>query len=192
MLSAGVRLSDYISLGVLTASFPLETVQSVLTSTGRASVRERELPAHVMVYYAIALALYADVSTREVLRCLLEGARWLGEGAVEGEPTGTSGLSKARTRLGAAPLEALYREVVTPVAAEGTLGAWYRGWRGDESRRDDAGRERYGREHARLRSSKQFARRERDRRVSASAGRRVAGNWDACDLRRAGGALRHE
>ncbi len=83
-----------------------------------------------MVYYAIALALYADVSTREVLRCLLEGVRWLGDpvGAVA-EPPGKSGISQARTRLGAAPLEALYREIVEPVATEGTPGASYRGWR---------------------------------------------------------------
>ena len=126
---AGIRLADYISLGVLTASFPLETVQTVLARTGRESERERELPAHVMVYYAIALALYADVSTREVLRCLLEGVRWLGDAAPEDEPTGKTGISKARTRLGASPLEALYREVVTPVASDGTPGAWYRGWR---------------------------------------------------------------
>ena len=126
---AGVRLADYISLGVLTASFPLEAVQAVLARTGRESKRERELPAHVMVYYAIALALYSDVSTREVLRCLLEGSRWLGAAAVDDEPTGKTGISKARTRLGASPLEALYREVVVPVAAEGTPGAWYRGWR---------------------------------------------------------------
>lgn len=128
-LPAGVRLADYISLGVLTASFPLEIVHTVLARTERESARARELPAHVMVYYAIALALYADVSTREVLRCLLEGSRWLGESAVDDEPTGKTGISKARTRLGALPLEALYREIVGPVAAEGTLGAWYRGWR---------------------------------------------------------------
>ncbi len=128
-LPAGVRLTDYLSLGVLTTSFPLDTVRAVLARTARESERARELPAHVMVYYAIALALYADVSTREVLRCVLEGARWLGEASVEDEPTGKSGISKARTRLGASPLEALYREAVTPVAAESTPGAWYRGWR---------------------------------------------------------------
>jgi len=81
------------------------------------------------MYYAIALALYADVSTREVLRCLLEGARWLGDPEAGVEPAGPSGISQARTRLGAAPLEALYRTVVEPVAVEGTPGAWYRGWR---------------------------------------------------------------
>ncbi len=132
-LPPGTRLTDHISLGVLTASFPIETVGEVLLSTGRMGQRERSLPAHVMVYYAIALALYADVSTREVLRCLLEGVRWLGDpvGAVAEppEPPGKSGISQARTRLGAAPLEALYRTTVEPVATEGTPGAWYRGWR---------------------------------------------------------------
>lgn len=128
-LPLGPRLTDYISLGVLTAQFPIEMVQEVLNETGRGSRRERELPAHVMVYYAIALALYADVSTREVLRCLLEGVRWLGDPTIAREPAGKSAISQARTRLGAEPLEALYRTVVNPVAQEGTPGAWYRGWR---------------------------------------------------------------
>jgi len=103
-------------------------VVQVLFETERLSERERDLPAHVMVYYVIALALYADVSTREVLRCLTEGARWLGDPTATTMPS-KSGISQARTRLGAEPLEALYRAVVGPVAEAGTPGAWYRGWR---------------------------------------------------------------
>src|SRR3954468_21006700 len=76
-LPAGLRLSDHISLGVIAKTFPLNQVQQVLADTGKASERERDLPAQVMVYYAIALALYMGSSTREVLRCLLEGLRWL-------------------------------------------------------------------------------------------------------------------
>jgi len=128
-LPAGPRLTDHISLGVLTARFPLELVEQVLFETERVSQRVRALPAHVMVYYAIALALYADVSTREVLRCLLEGVRWLGAPGTLTEPAGPSGISQARTRLGAEPLEALYRAVVAPVATEKTPGACYRRWR---------------------------------------------------------------
>jgi hypothetical protein len=73
-------------------------------------------------------ALYAEVSTQEVLRCVVQGARWLGEPSTAELPT-KSAISQARIRLGAAPLEALYRAVVAPVATEGTPGAWYRGWR---------------------------------------------------------------
>jgi hypothetical protein len=127
-LPAGIRLTDHISLGVLTTQFPLELVEQVLLETERVSARERDLPAHVMVYYAIALALYAEVSTREVLRCVVEGARWLGDATTTTMPS-KSGISQARTRLGAAPLEALYRAVVAPVATAATPGAWYRGWR---------------------------------------------------------------
>ena len=127
-LPAGIRLTDHISLGVLTAQFPMDVIEQVLFETERFSERERDLPAHVMIYYVIALALYADVSTREVLRCLTEGARWLGDPTATTMPS-KSGISQARSRLGAAPLEALYRATVAPVAVAGTPGAWYRGWR---------------------------------------------------------------
>ena len=63
VLPAGMRLTDHISLGVLTAQFPRALVERVLAETGRESVRERALPAHVMLYYVIALALYAEAST---------------------------------------------------------------------------------------------------------------------------------
>src|SRR4051794_23013446 len=127
-LPAGVRLSDHISLGVIARTFPIEEVRRVLAETGKASERERDLPAHVMVYYAIALALYMGSSTREVLRCLLEGLRWLW-GAEAVKVAGKSGISQARTRLGAEPLHRLYDQVVRPVATRATRGAWYRRWR---------------------------------------------------------------
>src|SRR6201995_4473232 len=76
-LPAGARITDYISLGVIAKTFPLTTVRSVLAASGKASLRERDLPAHVVMYYVIALALYMQASYREVLRCLLEGLQWL-------------------------------------------------------------------------------------------------------------------
>ena len=127
-LPAGVRISDHISLGVIARAFPSERVQQILAETGKASERERDLPAQVMVYYAIALALYMGSSTREVLRCLLEGLRWLW-GAEAVKVAGKSGISQARSRLGEAPLRRLYEQVVQPIAARVTKGAWYRQWR---------------------------------------------------------------
>ena len=127
-LPAGIRLSDHISLGVIAKTFPLDRVQRVLADTGRASERERDLPARVMVYYVIALALYTPASTREVLRCLLEGLRWLW-GAEAVKVAGKSGISQARTRLGAEPLRRLHDQLVQPVATRATRGAWYRRWR---------------------------------------------------------------
>src|SRR4051812_31007182 len=96
-LPAGIRLSDHISLGVIARAVSLERVREVLAETGTAS--ERDLPAQVMVYYVIALALYMGSSTREVLRCLLEGLRWLW-GAEAVKVAGKSGISQARMPLG--------------------------------------------------------------------------------------------
>ncbi len=127
-LPAGSRLTDYISLGVIAKSFPMETVRAVLAATGTASRRQRDLPAHVVVYYVIALALYMQSSTREVLRCLLEGVQWLlGPGATV-SVAGKSGISKARTRVGWQPLQHLHDALVRPVAVPATKGAWYRHW----------------------------------------------------------------
>jgi len=125
---AGTRLTDHISLGVLARAVPRDQVRQVLTETGKTSERERDLPAQVMVYYVIALALYMTASTREVLRCLLEGLRWLW-GAEAFKVAGRSGISQARTRLGDEPLRLLYERLVHPVATPATRGAWYRRWR---------------------------------------------------------------
>lgn len=128
-LPCGTRLTDYISVGVLTKMVPQTAIDAVLRRTGKASIRQRELPAHVVVYYVIALALYMQSSYREVLRCLLEGVHWLLGPDARVKVTGKSGISQARTRLGWAPLKHLYDEIVTPIARQATKGAWYRTWR---------------------------------------------------------------
>jgi len=87
-----------------------------------------DLPAHVVVYYVLALSLYMQASSREVLRCLLEGLQWLRLGA-KVSIAGKSGISQARTRLGSEVMRRLHDELVVPVAVAGTRGAWFRHWR---------------------------------------------------------------
>jgi hypothetical protein len=128
-LPAGSRITDYISLGVVAKTFPLEKIRVALAATGKESVRQRDLPAHVVVYYVIALALYMQSSYREVLRCLLEGIQWLVEPGAGINVAGNSGISQARTRLGWEPVRQLHDEVVRPVAVAATKGAWYGAWR---------------------------------------------------------------
>jgi len=129
----GSRITDHISLGVIAKYFPRERIDSALAATGRASKRQRDLPGHVVIYYVIALALYMQVSYREVLRCLLEGIRWLQGPNGHIKVTGKSGISQARKRVGSEPLQVLHDELVGPIAVRGskrtTKGAWYRAWR---------------------------------------------------------------
>lgn len=128
-LSEEARVTDYISLGVITSAFPAKAIRSVLTRSGKGSVRERDLPAQVVMYYVIAQALFMQVSQREVLRCLLEGVRWLFGPRVPIKVTGKSGISQARSRLGWEPVKQLHDEVVEPIAVKQTRGAWYKKWK---------------------------------------------------------------
>ena len=128
-LPKGTRITDYISLGVLATTFPLPEVKAVLAAQKKTSRRQRDLPAHVVVYYVIALALFMQVSYREVLRCLLEGLAWLLGPRPAVKITGKSGISQARTRLGWEVMRQLHDALVKPIAVEGTRGAWYRRWR---------------------------------------------------------------
>ena len=128
-LPAGSRITDYISFGVIAKFFPADKIHEVLKQTNRASIRRRDLPAHVVIYYVIALALYMRASYREVLRCLLEAVQWLLDPSARVKVAGKSGISQARSRLGAEPLKKLYGALVGPIAEKRTRGAWYRHWR---------------------------------------------------------------
>jgi Insertion element 4 transposase N-terminal/Transposase DDE domain len=128
-LGAAARITDYISLGVITQAFPQQAIQRALAETSRSSIRERELPARVVMYYVIAQALFMQVSQREVLRCLLEGVRWLFGPRMALKVTGKSGISQARSRLGWEPVKQLHDQVVKPLALKQTRGAWYRNWK---------------------------------------------------------------
>ena len=128
-LPSGTRVTDFISIGVIASKIPRDSVDRAIATTDRQSKRIRQLPAHVMVYYVIALALYMEVAYGEVLRCLVEAFAWLGEPAQRVRNTGRSAISQARVRLGSAPLEALYRDLVRPIGARRTRGVRYGRWR---------------------------------------------------------------
>src|SRR3954463_3443728 len=128
-LPKGTRISDYVTFGVLTATVPGDLIDAVLSDTGKQSQRYRQLPARLVIYYVMALVLFAQASYGEVLRCLLEGVRWL---HLKGESTALaskSAITKARIRLGVAPLKELYERVARPLAEPDLAGAWYRGRR---------------------------------------------------------------
>jgi len=114
---------------VLTHVFPPELVDGVVAEAGRTEQRVRLLPARVVVYYVLALALFADCSYEEVMRQLVEGLSWESGWQQSWEVPSKVAIYKARQRLGMEPLELLFRAVAVPVASEQTRGAFYRGLR---------------------------------------------------------------
>jgi Insertion element 4 transposase N-terminal/Transposase DDE domain len=123
------RLTDRIAVGVLTSMFPPALVDEVLEETGRVEKRHRLLPARVMVYFTLAMCLWADEGYEEVARLLVGGlgkmARWRGSWRV---PT-TGALTQARARLGSGALKALFERVASPTSTPGAVGSWWAGMR---------------------------------------------------------------
>jgi hypothetical protein len=122
--------SSLVNIGSFIRQYPSKRVREILKKTKKASRRERALPAHIVFYYVIALALFANESYREILRWMMEGLQWTGRRrtALKKLPV-KSAITQARQRLGIEPLKAIYEEFVKPIATLKTKGAWYRQWR---------------------------------------------------------------
>ena len=76
-------------MGLLTRVFPPEVVDEVIAAAGRTEQRHRSLPARVMAYFAVGMALHSEGSYEDVLGLLTDGLAWsvpdvgAGEVAVE-------------------------------------------------------------------------------------------------------------
>lgn len=124
----GLSVPDLIGLGFLAAFCPPATIDAILRETGGLEQRTRLLPSRLVVYYVLAMALYASAGYRELYRLLVEGLRSIDPSLSIVVPQ-KSAFSKARERVGSAPLRRLFEETATPMALSATPGAFYRGWR---------------------------------------------------------------
>ena len=125
----GQRLTDHVALGVLTATFPPSLVDAVIEATGTREQRHRLLPARLVVYYVLAMTLFPQAGYEEVLRSLTEGLAWGTGWTDHWEVPSQVAISKARARLGRAPLAELFARACRPLATPATRGAFYRGLR---------------------------------------------------------------
>ena len=109
-------------LGELTQIVPFEMVDAVLADCGCVQRRVRKLPARVVVYLLLAAAFFEPAGYPAVWRKLTSAL----EGAGAAEVTAAA-LWQARTRLGPAPLRALFDLLRGSAAAPRTCGSWWRG-----------------------------------------------------------------
>jgi Insertion element 4 transposase N-terminal/Transposase DDE domain len=123
------RLSDHVAVGVLTRTFPPSVVDEVIAATGKAEQRHRLLPARLVAYYVLAMALFSEASYEEVVRNLVEGLAWESGWRRRWEVPSKSAIFQARARLGSEPLEALFARACVPLGTASTPGAFYRRWR---------------------------------------------------------------
>ena len=123
------RLSDLVSVGVLTRVFPPRLVDEVIAGAGRTQLRSRSLPARVMAYFSIGMALYSEGSYEDVLAQLTDGLSWASGWTETYSPPSKSAIFQARARLGSEPLKALFERVAKPIGGEQTPGVWLAGRR---------------------------------------------------------------
>ena len=109
-------------LGELTRIVSFEMVDSVLADCGAVQRRVRKLPARVVVYLLLAAALFEPAGYPAVWRKLTSALDGAGAAKVT-----AAALWQARTRLGPAPLRALFDLLRGPAAAPRTSGCWWRG-----------------------------------------------------------------
>jgi len=128
---AGGRIGELmkeLSLAAVMETIPQSAVDQALNKTGTESKRQRRLPAPLVVYLVILLALFADVSVRENLRILLETLRRRFD-LEPLKPAVGSAITKARQRLGRAPFAQLFNAVAQPLGEESLPGCYWRGFR---------------------------------------------------------------
>jgi hypothetical protein len=123
-----IRLSDYLSVGLLARIIPPQIVDSALSHHGRHSQRQRDFPADTVAYYVIAMSMYRDVNTEEVMRIISEGMHYLGNSAVKRE-VGKSAISASRTRLGAEVMKQIADQVCQPLSMGEKSAGFYKGLR---------------------------------------------------------------
>jgi hypothetical protein len=122
------RLSDRIAIGLLTRTFPPELVDQVIVQTGKTGERNRLLPPRVVVYFVLAMCLFTGQGYEEVARLLTEGLAWAARWSRPWQVPTTAAISRARAKLGAEPVKALFEQVAKPLARPATAGAWYGRW----------------------------------------------------------------
>jgi len=123
------RLSDLVSVGLLTRVFPADVVDAVIAEAGRTEVRQRALPARVTAYFAIGMALHSEGSYEDVFAQLTDGLSWTSGWAQSWSPPTKSAIFQARSRLGYEPVRDLFVRVARPLARADTPGSWLAGRR---------------------------------------------------------------
>ena len=114
-------MTDHLAIGVLTGLIHRDIVDDVIRECGKREKRSRLLPAHVVMYYVLALNLFFGEAYEEVLRQLVEaGCGFSGNWRANWEVPSTSAISQARTRLGEAPMKLLFERIAVPMARAGT------------------------------------------------------------------------
>jgi hypothetical protein len=107
-------LFNFSDLSTFTQNIPVEWVASALDLSTQASIRRRRLPVDQVLWLVLGMALFRDEPVHEVARRLNICA----QGLATDHLLARSGVTEARKRLGADPVEWLFRKTGTQWGGE--------------------------------------------------------------------------
>lgn len=107
-------LFNFCDLSTFTQNIPIEWVASALDLSSQATIRRRRLPTDQVLWLVLGMALFRDEPVHEVARRLNICA----QGLASDHLLARSGVTEARKRLGADPVEWLFRKTGTQWGAE--------------------------------------------------------------------------
>lgn len=116
-------------MGLLTRVFPPDVIDEVIALAGRTEVRSRSLPARVVAYFSIGMALNSEGSYEDVFGALTDGLSWASGWEKSWSLPSKSAIFQARSRLGFEPMRDLFARVAHPIAQQQTPGSWLAGRR---------------------------------------------------------------
>lgn len=124
-----LELRDTLALASIIGTLPRELVDESIDSTVGKARRNRTLPPGFVVYFLVFLCIFKDKSADEVLRMLFEGL----DAIIKDKAVisaSDAAISKARERIGKAPLQVLFRSFCKPLCkADGNGTGFYKGLR---------------------------------------------------------------
>lgn len=100
------ELFNFSDLSTFTQNIPIEWIESALRLSSQATIRRRRLPADQVLWLVLGMALFRDEPVHEVARRLNICAQGLASDSLLAK----SGVTEARKRLGADPVESLFRK----------------------------------------------------------------------------------
>jgi Insertion element 4 transposase N-terminal len=126
------RISDRLAIGIMAWAFPPDMIERAVSKSRRPGGRNRLLNPQIMVYFVLTMCLFPNLGYEAVARRLVDGLAMsasAGRLGLRSIPS-TAAVSRARMRLGIAPLKALFAEVSgRPPAGSPVPGARHGRWR---------------------------------------------------------------
>jgi len=127
-VEAESQFCTQVTVDVINQVIPLTLMEAIIADCKVGQQRIRKLPALLTMLLCIVMNLFSELSLSYVLVRMVRGSRLLSDVGV-GELATKGPISRARYRLGAKPLEQLFKRVCQPIASPQTPGAFAYGMR---------------------------------------------------------------